>query len=37
MKRNVLFAALGFFILLFAVGGWTVDGVRWAFTPLRPA
>jgi hypothetical protein len=37
MKRNLLLVALGSFVLLFAVAGWTVDGVRWAFTPLRTA
>jgi hypothetical protein len=37
MKRKLLFIGLGSFVLLFAVAGWTVEGVRWAFTPLRPA
>jgi hypothetical protein len=37
MKRNLLLVALGSLVLLFAVAGWTVDGVRWAFTPLRTA
>jgi len=37
MKRKLLIVGLGSFVLLFAVAGWTVDGVRWAFTPLRAA
>jgi hypothetical protein len=37
MKRKLLFIGFGSFVLLFAVAGWTVDGVRWAFTPLRLA
>jgi hypothetical protein len=37
MKRRLLLIGIGTFVLLFAVAGWTVDGVRWAFTPLRPA
>jgi hypothetical protein len=36
MKKRLLLSALAFGILAFAVAGWTVDGVRWAFTP-RPA
>jgi hypothetical protein len=36
MKRNLFFAALAFVVLVFAVAGWTVQGVRWAFaTPAR--
>jgi hypothetical protein len=37
MKRRLLLIGLGSFVLLFAVAGWTVDGLRWAVTPLRPA
>ena len=42
MKRNVLIGTLAFGILFLAVAGWTVNGVRWAFTlraprTLRPA
>jgi hypothetical protein len=37
MKRKFLFIGLGSLVLFFAVAGWTVDGVRWAFTPLRAA
>lgn len=39
MKRRLFFFALGSAIVLFAVGGWTVDGFRWAFRVrgLRPA
>jgi hypothetical protein len=37
MKRKFLFISLGSLVLVFAVAGWTVDGVRWAFTPLRAA
>jgi hypothetical protein len=37
MKKRMLIGTLALGILLFAVAGWTVDGVRWAFTPLRPA
>jgi hypothetical protein len=37
MKRTFLLVGIGSFVLLFAVAGWTVDGVRWAFTPLRAA
>jgi hypothetical protein len=37
MKRNFLLVALASLVVLFAVAGWTVDGVRWAFTPLRTA
>jgi hypothetical protein len=36
MKKRLLLGALALGILAFAVAGWTVDGVRWAFT-LRPA
>jgi hypothetical protein len=32
MKRIVLISAVVFGILLLAVGGWTVRGVRWAVT-----
>jgi hypothetical protein len=37
MKKRMLIGTLALGIVLFAVAGWTVDGVRWAFTPLRPA
>jgi hypothetical protein len=37
MKRNLLLIGLGSVVLVFAVAGWTVDGLRWAFTPLRAA
>jgi hypothetical protein len=37
MKRNLFLVGLGSMVLFFAVGGWKVDGVRWAFTPLRTA
>ena len=37
MKRRLLLIGLGSIVLVFALAGWTVDGVRWAFTPLRPA
>jgi hypothetical protein len=37
MKRNFFLVGLGSVVLLFAVAGWTVDGIRWAFTPLRTA
>jgi hypothetical protein len=29
MKRRLFFFALAFVIVLFAVVGWTVDGLRW--------
>jgi hypothetical protein len=37
MKKRMLIGTLALGVLLFAVAGWTVDGVRWAFTPLRTA
>jgi hypothetical protein len=37
MKKRILISALALGILVFALAGWTVDGVRWAFTPLRLA
>jgi hypothetical protein len=37
MKRNLFLVGLGSMVLFFAVAGWTVDGIRWAFTPLRTA
>jgi len=37
MKKHMLIATLAVGVLLLAVAGWTVDGVRWAFTPLRTA
>jgi hypothetical protein len=36
MKKRMLIGTLAFGVLFLAVAGWTVDGVRWAFT-LRPA
>jgi hypothetical protein len=33
MKKRLLLGTLAFGILAFAVAGWTVDGVRWAFAP----
>jgi hypothetical protein len=36
MKKRMLISGLALGILFLAVAGWTVDGVRWAFT-LRPA
>lgn len=35
MKRRLLFLALALAIVLVAVGGWAVDGVRWALTGSR--
>jgi hypothetical protein len=32
MKRRFFFLVLGLLILLFAVGGWTDRGLRWALT-----
>jgi hypothetical protein len=37
MKTRMLIGTLALGVLLFAVAGWAVDGVRWAFTPLRAA
>ena len=37
MKKRMLIATLALGVLVFAVAGWTVDGVRWAFTQLRTA
>jgi hypothetical protein len=37
MKRNLFLVGLGSVVLAFAVAGWAVDGIRWAFTPLRTA
>jgi hypothetical protein len=37
MKKLMLIGTLALGVLLFAVAGWTVDGVRWAFAPLRAA
>jgi hypothetical protein len=37
MKKRMLIGTLALGVLLLAVAGWTVDGVRWAFTPLRTA
>jgi hypothetical protein len=36
MKRRIFFLGLGITVLTFAVAGWTVQGVRWAFAaPAR--
>jgi hypothetical protein len=32
MKRNLFIGTVVFAVLLLAVGGWTVRGVRWAVT-----
>jgi hypothetical protein len=39
MKRRLLFFTLAFAVVLIAVGGWTVDGLRWAVRVrgVRPA
>jgi hypothetical protein len=37
MKKRLLIGALAFAILAFALAGWTADGFRWAFAPLRAA
>jgi hypothetical protein len=37
MKKRLFICTLALGILLFALAGWTVDGVRWAFAPLRAA
>jgi hypothetical protein len=37
MKKRMFIGTLALGILVFALAGWTVDGVRWAFTPLRAA
>jgi hypothetical protein len=37
MKKRMFIATLAIGVLLFALARWTVDGVRWAFTPLRAA
>jgi hypothetical protein len=37
MKKRILISVLALGILVIALAGWTVDGLRWAFTPLRPA
>ena len=35
MKRKIFFVGLGLAVLVLAVGGWTVDGLRWAAKPAR--
>jgi hypothetical protein len=35
MKRRAFFATIFLGLLLVAVAGWTVDGLRWAFTGSR--
>jgi hypothetical protein len=36
MKRKLFFGSLAFAVLVLALGGWTVQGVRWAFAaPAR--
>jgi hypothetical protein len=37
MKKHMLIGTLALGVLLFAVAGWTVDGIRRAFTPVRTA
>jgi hypothetical protein len=37
MKKRMLIGTIALGVLLFAVAGWTADGLRWAFTPLRAA
>jgi hypothetical protein len=37
MKKRMLIGTLALGVLFFAVAGWTVDGLRWAFTPFRTA
>jgi hypothetical protein len=37
MKKPMFIGTLALGVLIFALAGWTVDGVRWAFTPLRAA
>jgi hypothetical protein len=39
MKRRLFFFALASVVVLFAVGGWTVEGLRWAVRVrgVRPA
>ena len=37
MKKRMLIGTLALGVLAFALAGWMVDGVRWAFTPLRTA
>jgi hypothetical protein len=35
MKRRLLFIVLALAVVLVAVGGWTVEGVRWALIGSR--
>jgi hypothetical protein len=35
MKRRLLFAGLGLAILVLALAGWTVRGIRWTLTSSR--
>ena len=37
MKKRMLIGTIALGVLLFAMAGWTVEGVRWAFAPLRAA
>ena len=37
MKKRMFIGTLALGVLIFALAGWTVDGVRGAFTPLRAA
>ena len=37
MRRGVLYTTLAFAILLLAVAGWTLQGVRWTLTGSRHA
>ena len=35
MKQRLLFILLGLIVLVLAVGGWVVEGARWALTGSR--
>jgi len=35
MKQRFLISALAFAVILVALGGWTVDGARWALETAR--
>jgi hypothetical protein len=35
MKRRLLFVVLALAVVLVAVAGWTVEGIRWALTGWR--
>ena len=36
MKRTLAFSLLALALLVLAVGGWAIQGVRWAATGGRP-